>query len=80
VAVLYLGQIAELGSRQQVLETPSHSYTKRLLSAVPIADPTITRDLGRLSGEIPSPVRRVGDEPIIVPHREITPGHFVANE
>ncbi|AWX99047.1 glutathione ABC transporter ATP-binding protein GsiA [Marinomonas primoryensis] len=80
VAVLYLGQIAELGSRQQVLETPSHSYTQRLLSAVPVADPTITRDLGRLSGEIPSPVRRVGDEPIIVPHREISPGHFVANE
>ncbi|WP_206696977.1 ABC transporter ATP-binding protein [Marinomonas algicola] len=79
VAVLYLGQVAELGTRQQVLETPSHPYTQRLLSAVPIADPTITRNLGRLSGEIPSPVRRVGNEPCIVPHREIAPGHFVAD-
>ena len=79
VAVLYLGQVAELGSRQQVLETPSHPYTQRLLSAVPVADPTISRNLGRLSGEIPSPVRQVGNEPSIVPHREIAPGHFVAD-
>lgn len=79
VAVLYLGQVAELGSRQQVLETPSHPYTQRLLSAVPVADPTITRNLGRLSGEIPSPIRHVGNEPRIVPHKEIAPGHFVAD-
>lgn len=80
VAVLYLGQIAELGSRQQVLETPTHSYTKRLLSAVPVADPTIERSLGRLTGEIPSPVRHVSDEPFIVSHKEIASGHFVADE
>lgn len=79
VAVLYLGQIAELGSRQQVLETPTHSYTKRLLSAVPVADPTIERNLGRLTGEIPSPVRHVSDEPLIVSHTEVAPGHFVAD-
>ncbi|WOD08912.1 ABC transporter ATP-binding protein [Marinomonas sp. GJ51-6] len=79
VAVLYLGQIAELGSRQQVLETPTHSYTKRLLSAVPVADPTIERSLGRLTGEIPSPVRHVSDEPLIVSHKEVAPGHFVAD-
>lgn len=79
VAVLYLGQIAELGSRQQVLETPTHSYTKRLLSAVPVADPTMERSLGRLTGEIPSPVRHVGDEPLIVSHTEVAPGHFVAD-
>ncbi|MEO9274649.1 ABC transporter ATP-binding protein [Marinomonas sp. 5E14-1] len=79
VAVLYLGQIAELGSRQQVLETPTHSYTKRLLSAVPVADPTVERSLGRLTGEIPSPVRHVSDEPLIVSHTEVAPGHFVAD-
>jgi glutathione transport system ATP-binding protein len=78
VAVLYLGQVAELGSRQQVLESPTHPYTQRLLSAVPIADPTVTRRSERLTGEIPSPVRRVDNEPSIVPHIEITPGHFVA--
>jgi glutathione transport system ATP-binding protein len=79
VAVLYLGQVAELGSRQQVLETPTHPYTQRLLSAVPVADPTINRNLGRLSGEIPSPVRHVNDEPRILPHKEVAPGHFVAD-
>jgi ABC-type oligopeptide transport system ATPase subunit len=40
VAVLYLGQIMELGSRAQVFETPAHPYTRRLLSAVPVPDPT----------------------------------------
>ncbi len=78
VAVLYLGQVAELGSRQQVLETPTHPYTQRLLSAVPVADPTILRDRILMDGEIPSPIRRVGDEPAILAHREIAPGHFVA--
>ncbi|EKO3904332.1 ABC transporter ATP-binding protein [Vibrio fluvialis] len=78
VAVLYLGQIAELGSRQQVLETPTHPYTQKLLSAVPVADPTLQRKHVRLTGDIPSPVRAVGDEPAAVQHVEISPGHFVA--
>ncbi|AWK89818.1 glutathione ABC transporter ATP-binding protein GsiA (plasmid) [Azospirillum thermophilum] len=39
VAVLYLGQIMEMGSRRQIFETPAHDYTRRLLSAVPVADP-----------------------------------------
>lgn len=78
VAVLYLGQVAELGSRQQVLEQPSHPYTKRLLSAVPVADPSVTRDFSKIEGEIPSPVRRVGDEPTIFAQQEIAPGHFIA--
>jgi glutathione transport system ATP-binding protein len=79
VAVLYLGQVAELGSRQQVLENPSHPYTQRLLSAVPVADPTRNVNRTMLDGEIPSPVRRVGDEPAIVSYQEIAPGHLVAN-
>ncbi|TGU09562.1 ABC transporter ATP-binding protein, partial [bacterium M00.F.Ca.ET.156.01.1.1] len=37
VAVLYLGQIMQMGSRRQVVETPTHDYTRRLLSAVPVA-------------------------------------------
>ncbi|RCK52387.1 glutathione ABC transporter ATP-binding protein [Thalassospira profundimaris] len=78
VAVLYLGQLAELGSRRQVLETPTHPYTQRLLSAVPVADPTRIRERAVLEGEIPSPIRRVGDEPAILTHREIAPGHIVA--
>ena len=79
VAVLYLGQIAELGSRQQVLETPTHPYTKRLLSAVPVADPTREHHRVMLDGEIPSPVRRVGNEPALLTYQEIAPGHLVAD-
>jgi len=78
VAVLYLGQIMEIGSRRQVFETPMHAYTQRLLSAVPIADPTQERRTALLEGEIPNPVRRVGDEPPILAHKEITSGHFIA--
>ncbi|WP_313603315.1 ABC transporter ATP-binding protein [Rhizobium sp.] len=78
VAVLYLGQIMEMGSRQQVFENPSHDYTRRLLSAVPVADPTAPRNTALIEGEIPNPVRRVGDEPTILSHEEINPGHFIA--
>jgi len=78
VAVLYLGQIMEMGSRRQVFETPTHDYTRRLLSAVPVADPTIEHRIAMIEGEIPNPVRRVGDEPPILVHREINPGHFIA--
>ena len=78
VAVLYLGQIMEMGSRRQVFETPAHDYTRRLLSAVPVADPTARRETAMIEGEIPNPVRRVGDEPAILVHEEIRSGHFVA--
>ena len=78
VAVLYLGQIMEMGSRQQVFENPTHPYTRRLLSAVPVADPTHERSHIRIEGEIPNPVRRVGDEPAILLKEEISPGHFIA--
>ncbi|GGB02729.1 ABC transporter permease [Brucella endophytica] len=78
VAVLYLGQIMEMGTRRQVFETPTHDYTRRLLSAVPVADPTIRRETAMIEGEIPNPVRAVGEEPDILVHEEIKPGHFVA--
>ncbi|WHA43698.1 ABC transporter ATP-binding protein [Agrobacterium larrymoorei] len=78
VAVLYLGQIMEMGSRRQVFETPMHDYTRRLLSAVPVADPTVERKSTLIEGEIPNPVRKVGDEPPILRREEINPGHFIA--
>ena len=81
VAVMYLGQIVELGSRRDVFENPQHPYTKRLMSAVPIPDPsrrTMSRTL--LSGEIPSPVRPADYEPEVPPLKEVTPGHFVAQQ
>src|SRR5690606_33105817 len=78
VAVLYLGQIMEMGSRRQVYEPPAHDYTRRLLSAVPVADPGVRRKNLMIEGDIPNPVRRVGDEPKILVHEEIASGHFVA--
>jgi len=80
VAVMYLGQIVELGTRQQIFENPQHSYTRKLLSAVPIADPARERARTRIEGEIPSPVRPVGQEPAIHRMREVEPGHWVAIE
>ncbi|AWM86404.1 ABC transporter ATP-binding protein [Microvirga sp. 17 mud 1-3] len=80
VAVMYLGQIVEIGSRQAIFENPQHSYTRKLLSAVPIADPERARAGTRVEGEIPSPVRPVGQEPAIHRMREVEPGHWVAIE
>ena len=79
VAVMYLGQIVEMGYRRQVFENPQHPYTQRLLSAVPIASPA-RRDRNRplIEGEIPSPVRAPNDTPVVRPLVEVEPGHFVA--
>jgi oligopeptide transport system ATP-binding protein len=56
VAVMYLGRIVEMASRQDIYAHPTHPYTEALLSAVPNPDPTAERRHVRLSGEVPSPV------------------------
>ena len=58
VAVMYLGRIMELAPKKQLYETPLHPYTKALLAAVPIPDPTLEakREPTPLKGEIPSPM------------------------
>ena len=80
VAVMYLGQIVEIGPRSAIFENPQHSYTQRLLDAVPIADPRARRDRPLLTDEIPSPVWAVGTSPERVELREVAPGHLVAVE
>lgn len=80
VAVMYLGQIVELGPRQSVFNNPRHWYTQKLLSAVPIADPAKRKDDRELnSDEIPSAVRPLDFQPELVQFDEVEPGHFVAN-
>jgi glutathione transport system ATP-binding protein len=79
VAVMYLGQIVEIGPRRAIFESPQHPYTKKLMAAVPIADPT-RRHLKRTlqTEELPSPIRKPGDEPVVAPLVNVGPGHFVA--
>ena len=75
VAVMYLGQIVEIGPRREIFENPQHPYTKKLMSAVPIADPA-RRHMKRtlLSDEIPSPIRRSSAQPLV----QVGKDHFVA--
>ena len=79
VAVMFLGQIVEIGPRRAIFENPQHAYTRKLMAAVPVADPS-RRHLSRqlMSDEIPSPLRAVGDEPVVPPLVQVGPGHFVA--
>lgn len=80
VAVMYLGQIVEIGPRHAIFENPQHPYTKKLMSAVPVADPTRRTMSRQLQvDEIPSPVRAIGDEPTILTLKDIGNGHFVAH-
>ncbi|GAB6277526.1 MAG: dipeptide ABC transporter ATP-binding protein [Rectinema sp.] len=79
VMVMYLGQVVESGSRMQVFENPSHSYTKKLLSAIPVPDPSHRSNFGMLSGEIPSTIHRVSDAIPKIEYDEIEPGHFIAS-
>jgi len=55
IAIMYLGKIVEIASRDELFNNPKHPYTKALLSAVPIPDPTIKRNRIILKGDIPSP-------------------------
>ena len=58
IAVMYLGQIVELASSEQLYRAPQHPYTQALLKAIPAPDPAARRydDLGGLEGDVPSPI------------------------
>lgn len=56
IAIMYLGKIVEMGTTDQIVYEPQHPYTKALINAVPIPDPTAKRVDLVIKGEIPSPV------------------------
>ncbi len=94
IAVMYLGSIVEIADSEDIYLSNRHPYTKALLSAIPIADPTVERKRERivLSGDVPSPVNLpagcafAGRCPNACDRcrreapslREIAPGHLIA--
>lgn len=92
IAVMYLGRIVEYASKETIFRRPKHPYTKALLSAVPVPDPTLKREKLVLQGDVPSPVNppkgchfhtrcpfaeeRCRKES--PPLRELAPGHVAA--
>ncbi len=93
VAVMYMGKIVEMADADKLYDRPCHAYTRALLSAIPIPDPTQRQHTPILPGDVPSPIdpppgsafgRRI-NHPYLdatvgmdLTPRELTPGHWVA--
>ena len=57
VAVMYLGRFCEVGSSEKLFDSPAHPYTRALLSAIPVPDPTVTpKPIEMIQGDLPSPI------------------------
>lgn len=80
VAVMYLGEIVEIGPRASVFGNPQHAYTKKLISAVPVPDPSRRATKRAMAvEELMSPIRPVDYKVSPIRYREVGPRHFVAS-
>ncbi|WP_324761915.1 ABC transporter ATP-binding protein [Sinorhizobium meliloti] len=78
VAVMYMGRFVETGTRRQIFENPQHPYTKKLMAAVPVADPgRVRRDFVPKAEDLPSPVRALDYVPSFPPPSDLGGGHLV---
>ncbi|EKF18134.1 ABC transporter ATP-binding protein [Nitratireductor pacificus] len=78
VAVMYMGRFVEMGSRTQIFENPQHDYTRKLMAAVPVADPARPRRAFMEKAEdLPSPVHALDYTPPRHAPRDIGGGHLV---
>ena len=92
VGVMYLGKMVEFSETEKLFEKPMHPYTEALLSAVPVADPTIQMERIPLTGEIPNPANPPSGcyfhtrcryctqkcKEVTPEYEEVEPNHFVA--
>ncbi len=89
---MYLGKLMEMAASGELYERPLHPYTKILLTAVPVVDPTVKRERAIISGDVPSPMTPPSGcvfhprcpiaiprcKEVVPPYREVAPNHFVA--
>ncbi len=81
VAVMYMGRFVEIGTRAQIFENPQHSYTRKLMSAVPVPDPfRPKRPFINIEGELPTPVHPVDYKPEPQRWHDLGSGHLVAED
>lgn len=77
IAVMYLGKLVELGPTEKLFSNPQHAYTKRLLAAIPIADPARARQAYQQENELDLKPIDISNDLAWV---EVEPDHFVAKE